>query len=340
MIQHYLPWIIVVGSVMMGLILQKIFVTYFAAIVKRTKWRWDDVVIESIGRFPLYWCLLGGSYALLSTTNGIDASHKQQLTRVVISLFIFTLTVVVARLVGSAVGAFALNNGGKAASTSLFSNGFRILIYLIGGIVILQNLNIQITPIVTALGLGGLAVALALEETLNNLFCGIQIVASRFVRIGDYVKLESGHEGYVTDIKARNTTICAFPDNNRIIVPNSKMASSIVINYSMPEKNLWVPISVGVSYDSDLDMVEKITKEVAYDICESIDGGCKDHEALFRYEEFGDSSINFTVRLYVKRFRDQFMIKHEFIKALHKRYAQENIDIPFPIRTVYMKDPT
>ena len=181
-----------------------------------------------------------------------------------------------------------------------------------------------------------MAVALALEETLNNLFCGIQIVASKFVRTGDYVKLETGHEGYVTDVKARNTTIRSFPDNNRIIVPNAKLASSIVINYSLPERNLWINISVGVSYDSDLEEVERITLEVAQEILDQEDGGMKNHEPVFCYNEFADSSINFTIRLFIKRFRDQFKIRHEFIKRLHKRYQKENINIPYPIRTLYM----
>ena len=189
-----------------------------------------------------------------------------------------------------------------------------------------------------ALGIGGLAVALALEETLNNLFSGVQIIASQLVRPGDYVRLDAGYEGYVTDIKARNTTIRAYPENNRIIVPNRILASSIVINYSLPEKNLWVDLSVGVAYDSDLEQVEQITLDVAQEICQRFEGASSEHEPVLRYEEFGDSSINFRVRILVNAFEDQFLIKHAFIKALHKRFNTEGIEIPFPIRTLYMKN--
>jgi small-conductance mechanosensitive channel len=110
----------------------------------------------------------------------------------------------------------------------------KLFVYLIGSLIILQTLNISITPILTALGVGGLAVALALQDTLSNLFSGLQIIASKQVRPGDYVKLESGEEGYVTDITWRNTAIRALP-NNMVIVPNSKLASTLVTNYYQPE---------------------------------------------------------------------------------------------------------
>ena len=132
------------------------------------------------------------------------------------------------------------------------------------------------------MGIGGLAVALALQDTLSNLFSGLQIIASRQVRIGDYVKLNTGEEGYVTDITWRNTTIRAIPDN-MIIVPNSKLASTILTNYHQPAKVMSVIVQIGVSYDSDLAKVEKITLEVAKEILREIEGGIPDFEPFIRY---------------------------------------------------------
>ena len=331
------PFYFFFGSLFIGLFLQKWVIARFHRLAIRTRWKWDDVMVGSLGNMPLLWCLCGGAYGYLWRSD-LATGSNQFVQKVLVTVLIFSATIVLGRIATGSVDLMAGKSKGRLPSTTLFTNGSRLIVYLLGSILILQNLEVKITPVITALGIGGLAVALALEETLNNLFSGVQIIASQLVRPGDYVKLESGYEGYVTDVKARNTTIRSYPDNNRIIVPNRVLASSIVVNYSLPEENLWIHLSVGVAYDSDLQHVEDVTLEVAEQICQTVEGGKSDHKPVFRYEEFGDSSINFRVRMFVQTFQNQFLIKHTFIKELHKRFNAENIEIPFPIRTVYMKN--
>ncbi|MGC8764449.1 MAG: mechanosensitive ion channel family protein [Brevinematia bacterium] len=220
---------------------------------------------------------------------------------------------------------------------TLFTTLTRFFVFLIGGIIILQSLGISISPILAGLGVGGLAVALALQDTLSNLFSGLQIILSRQIKTGDYIKLDSGEEGYVIDINWRNTTIREIK-NNQIIIPNSKLSQAIIKNYNLPEKEIVVLVEVGVSYRSDLDKVEKVTIEVAKEVMKELDCGLSSFEPFIRYDTFSDSSINFNVILRAREFADQFLIKHEFIKRLHKRYIKEGIEIPFPIRTVYLKN--
>jgi small-conductance mechanosensitive channel len=209
------------------------------------------------------------------------------------------------------------------------------MVFVIGGLLILQNLGISITPLLTALGVGGLAVALALQDTLSNLFAGLQIIAAKNIQPGDYIKLESEDEGYILDINWRSTTIRALP-NRIIIIPNQKLASSIIKNFSKPDKEIAVLVDLGVSYSSDLEKVEKVTIEVAREIMKNTTGGVVEFEPFIRYNKFDSSSINFTVIMRAKEFTDQFLVKHEFIKKLQQRYITENINIPFPITTVYM----
>jgi len=139
------------------------------------------------------------------------------------------------------------------------------------------------------------------------------------------------------DITWRNTVIRQLP-NNLIIIPNRKLSEAIVTNFNMPEKELAVLIQVGVSYDSDLEKVEKVTIEVAKEVMKEVQGGVPKFEPFIRYHTFDDFSINFTVILRAKEFVDQYLIKHEFVKRLKKRYDEEGIVIPFPIRTVYLKN--
>jgi small-conductance mechanosensitive channel len=164
----------------------------------------------------------------------------------------------------------------------------------------------------------------------------LHILLSRQIKAGDYIKLSTGEEGNVVDISWRNTIIRAL-GNNMIIVPNQKIASTIITNYHLLDTELSISVSASVSYDSDLDNVERITVEVATEVMKEFMGGIEDFEPSVRFHTFGDSSINFSVALRVKEFVDQYRVKHEFIKRLHQRYQQEGIEFPFPARNVYTK---
>ena len=188
-----------------------------------------------------------------------------------------------------------------------------------------------------SLGIGSLAVGLALQDTLSNLFAGFYLTLDRPARVGDYIRLESGEEGYVETIGWRSTQVRMLP-NNMFVIPNSKLASSIFTNFYLPDRELAVLVDVGVSYNSDLKKVEKATIEVAKEVMKEISGGMPDFQPFIRFNTFADSSINFTVILRGREYVDQYLIKHEFIKRLHERYQREGIEIPYPQRTIHMVD--
>ncbi len=220
--------------------------------------------------------------------------------------------------------------------SSLFHILIRLFVYSAGVFVISSILKYDIKAMLTALGVGGLAIALALQDTLSNLFAGMQILASKQLRPGDYIQLENSVEGYVVDINWRNTSLKTLL-GNIIIVPNSKISQAITINYSALQKYLYFQISVGVHYNSDLDFVEKITLEVADEILKQYSNVPNDFKPRVRFYEFADSSVNFKVWLATDLYEKKALICHEFVKALHIRYKEENIEIPFPIRTVHIK---
>jgi len=266
----------------------------------------------------------------------IPENIRDTLLKITTVAILSSVTIFFANVLGEFVVSYTAKYSETLPSTSIFRNITRLVILIIGFLIILQRIGISISPLLTALGVGGLAVALALQDTLSNLFAGIHILVSKQVRPGDFIKLETGEEGYVVDISWRNTTIRMLP-NNLVVIPNSKLASSIVTNYYMPEKMLSVLVSVGVSYDSDLEKVEEIVIEVAKEVMQTVPGGIPEYEPFVRYSSFGDFSINFSVIMRAKEYTDQFLIRHEFIKRLHKRFKKEGIEIPFPITTVYLK---
>jgi small-conductance mechanosensitive channel len=240
-------------------------------------------------------------------------------------------------LASQAVDSYGALIGPALPVSSLTRNVAWTLIAMLGLLVILNGLGLSITPMLTALGVGGLAVALALQEPLANFFAGLFITLAGQIRVGDYVKLDSGHEGYVVDFSWRSTRLRMLA-NNLIVVPNAKLAQAIVVNHHLPSADLAVLVEVGVDYASDLGHVERVTVNVGREIMRQVAGGVPDFEPFIRYHTFSDSSINFTVILRAKEFVDQYLIKHEFVKRLHTRFNDEGIVIPFPIRTIVYRE--
>ena len=333
------PWIVplcwLIIGILLGIAAEKFISVYLYRLAKRTRWETDDVLIRSLRGMPFIWIALAGIYFAVNSAN-LPLKWEVLCSKTLLVLFLATLTLSLSRMASAVVALYSIRTPGLVPSSSIFRNLTSLAVLVCGTLVILDTLGISITPILTALGVGGLAVALALQDTLSNLFSGIQILASRQVRIGDYIKLASGEEGYVTDIRWRNTTVRALP-NNLILIPNSKLAAAITTNYYMPETAMSVLVEVGVAYDSDLERVEAVTIDVARDVMKTVRGAVPEHEPFIRYHTFADSSINFSVIMRGTEFTDQYLIKHEFIKRLQRRYASENINIPFPIRTVYTK---
>jgi small-conductance mechanosensitive channel len=317
------------------LFLKKWIISRLIDLTLKTKVRFDDVFIHSLRGSVILWCLLLGIYIALSFIS-LPAEVFSLIKKILSAIVLFSVFLFLARFLADLVQVYENKIKGVLPGASIFKNLIKGFVLILGFLMILHTVGISITPLITTLGIGGLAVALALQDTLANLFAGVHIVATKKVKPGDYIKMETGEEGYVTDITWRDTTVRQLP-NNIVIIPNSKLASAIITNYYFPQKELSVRVQVGVSYDSDLERVEKATIEVAKEIMQEVPGGVPEFNPFIRYHTFDNSSINFTVILKGKEFVDQYLIKHEFIKRLKKRYDKEGIEIPFPIRTVFLK---
>ncbi len=200
----------------------------------------------------------------------------------------------------------------------------------------LQTAGISITPLIASLGVGSVAIAFALQETLASLFAGLYLVADRPIHVGDFIRLESGEEGYVDSIGWRSTRVRMIP-NNIVIVPNSKVASGIITNYSLPNRELAILVDVGVDYGSDLEKVERVTLEVARETLKEVPEAVSAFEPSLRWLGFGESSVNLTVVLRARQFVDQYPLRNAFMKKLHERYRREKITFPYPVMTVHLK---
>jgi small-conductance mechanosensitive channel len=195
----------------------------------------------------------------------------------------------------------------------------------LGALMLLRTFGIDITPILTALGVGGLAVALALQDTLSNLFAGFYISVAGQIRVGDFIQLESGQRGYVTDIGWRSTTLRERA-NNLVIIPNNKLAQSTVSNFHLPQRSIVLPIAVGVSFDADLEKVERVLLELAR--AAEIPGLLKEPAPSVLLLGFAERALEFQLTCQIEEFEAQFRVQHELRKRIVERFREEGIVIP------------
>jgi small-conductance mechanosensitive channel len=302
-----------------------------------TRMRIDNVVIDSLRVPSLYWCLAIGIYIGIALSE-LPSKYGQYASKAIDVIVILSVTIAAANLAGRLLKDYVQSSSLPLPTTGLFYGIIRGTIIVIGMLVILTVLGISITPLITALGVGGLAVALALQDTLANLFAGVHILMERSIRTGDFVKLESGQEGYIDDITWRTTRIRMLP-NNMVIIPNSTLAKSIVTNYYLPEKRMSLLIAISVSYGSDPAHVERVLAEEANKAVGEIPGLLGNPEPFVRFiPGFGDSSLDFTLICQVQEFTEQYLVQHELRKRIFKRFHEEGIEIPFPHRTVYVRE--
>ncbi|MQA05149.1 MAG: mechanosensitive ion channel [Streptosporangiales bacterium] len=324
--------IFAVAAVVVGVtaaVLIRVLVKRLNGRLPRSAWTRDDVFVNALRDLASSALVIGGAW-FAATLLPLTGTVSKWTYRLLLSLLILLVALAVSRLVGSLVRT-VLTKTGVASSASIFVNIARIAVLAVGMLILLQTMGVSITPLLTAMGVGGIAIALALQDTLANLFAGVHLLASRKLQPGNYIKLPDGHEGYVVDINWRNTTMRDLLDN-MVIVPNAMISNSAVVNYDQPAKDLYMVVQARVTYDCDLATVERIIVAVGRDVLSSIDGGVADAEPVVRFHTFGDLGIEFSVIMQIEEYGDQFLIKHEFVKRLHERFRAEGIDIPHPMR--------
>jgi small-conductance mechanosensitive channel len=331
-LENLIPLAAFLLILLMGYLLRGYLFSRLSRWAARSGSRTTDAVISAARSPFLVLCIMLGLYAALEFTRLPQTLLGKAETGLSI-LAIVAVSMVTANILAGLIRIRAEKIETALPVTSLTENIIRIVVYGTGTLVVLNALGISIAPILATLGVGGLAVALALKDTLSNFFAGFHIIVNREISVGDYLKLSSGEEGYVNDIGWRSTKIRTL-SGNIVFIPNAKLTELIVTNYALPGRDVAVPIELGVHYASDLAKVERIVCEEGREVLRDAPGGVPDFTPLVRYHRFGESGIDLTVILRGKEFADQFLIRHEFLKRIHERFTKEGIVIPYPVRAL------
>jgi small-conductance mechanosensitive channel len=331
----FIPVIIVFVGLVTGIIFKQVIHTRLKKAALTSKWEGDDIILNAVESQIVLW-FFWASLSLALRDVEIAEPFGLYVSNFLIIILMASITHAAAKLIVGLLEIWSKRQGGGFPSTTMFTNFVWITVYSIGLLVILDALDISIAPMLTALGIGGLAVSLALKDALTDVFAGLHILLSKKVQPGDFVSLDSGEMGYIQNITWRNTKMLERT-NNIIHIPNTKLSNAIIKNYDSGDPSFSVKIPVGVGYDSDLDVVERIVMEVANDLHQCMDEMNKQSTPSFKFRGFGQSSIDFMVYFRGNKYGDQNPIIHEFVKKLHKRFNDEGIEIPFPMRTVIQR---
>ena len=260
LIERLTPLAIFAVALVVALVIRKISLKLLYRRVK------DDasfvrVILEAIRVPSILWCLMAALEVALRYAS-LTGNQVALATKLIVAFLIISFSLVASSVAVRMIVIHASQSEMGFAVSGLSRTLTRVFILSIGGLILLRHFNISITPALTALGVGGLAVALALQDTLANFFAGVHILVETPIRLGDFIKLSTGEEGVVSDIGWRTTRV-RTGQNNTIVIPNTKITSGILTNYSLPDRRVAVEVAVLVAMEADPEQVAAIVMEVA-----------------------------------------------------------------------------
>ncbi len=316
-------------SVVGAKIVEMVFVRVIHRLAGRTSTTLDDVVVESLYR-PVY--ITVALAGILLSVRALDIPqqwHAFARMTVISGVLVYWLIALV-RAGGRFFEAVEGSDRFDHELIPVFENLWTFFVIIGGLFAFLSVWNVDITPLLASAGIAGVAIGFAAKDTVANFFGGIALYFDDTYKIGDYVVLDSGDAGTVIDVGVRSTTLKTRNDV-MLTVPNSVLNSSKIINESAPDEPKRIDVRIGVAYGTDIDQLEEILLEIA----EADDSVRADPSPKVRFREFGDSALNYSLLCWVDEPLQDVRVRHELNRTIYNRLDEEDIEIPFPQRTIH-----
>jgi small-conductance mechanosensitive channel len=303
---------------------------------KKFRGTWGELIFSLFEALPIPLLVLTAIYVGLES---LRLPHRYDVigSKVILALVLLVIFYFPAKVVILFLRRLSQKNPAMERITQPASFVVRALFALLATIIFLENLGVSLTAVWTTLGVGSVAVALALQETLSNFFSGLYLLVDQPIAVGDYIKLDSGQEGYVVRIGWRSTVLRTLPAN-LVVIPNSTLAKAVITNYSEPELRMAYVMPVSVTYGTDPERVEKALMEVVEEaLRDGLEGLLPSPAPFVRFAPgFGDSSLDFSLIVQVRQFTDQFAVQSALRKRIVKKFQEVGIEMPFPTRTLVL----
>ncbi len=327
------PLALFLGTFLLGLLARRVLFHLIRSWARNTESKLDVLLIDTLRRPMVLWITILGLHVATQNSE-IPQHYLHYIPKTLTVLWGLSLTIALSHFAGNMIRFYGNTGRGVKTVTSLSQKLLQLSIMLVGVMWLLKVVfDVSLTPILTTLGVGGLAVALALQDTLSNLFAGFYVSVSGLIRIGDYIRLNSGEEGYITDINWRCTTLRTRL-NNVVVIPNNKLGQATFTNYFLPDGRMVASILCGVSGDSDIDQVEKLLLEEAIAGAGEISSVMTEPPPSVRFNPGPwENALIFQVLFSVTQFADMPLARSEVRKRIYKRLRKEGIVVSFPIDT-------
>ncbi len=340
----------VIGLIIFGIAVLVSALSHYAIIPlaqrlsHHTETELDDLVFRAVRRpVSIIIMVLGGYLAVIIPTD-LAATQRDVINALFTAAAIMSVVLLIGRVLAVTLdwyiaGLEAAQRGAGAHLIPMLRRLAVMGVYVIGGLLALEALGISVSPLIAGLGLGGLAVALAIRPTLTNIFAGTYVMTEGVISPGDYIELQGGVAGYVIEVSWRSTRIRTW-ENNLVVIPNARFTETIFTNYNEPMPPVNVFLTCGVSYSSDLVRVEAVSMDVMNRVLESSPHGVKEYGAYFGFDNFGESNVDFWLFVQAKDRLASFELRSELINKLHQRFDEEGIVINYPVRALQFPNGT
>jgi len=323
-----------VAAQVVNFLFNKVFIIF----TKKTKTNADDEIMKILNMPIFYSVVLFGAYQsfiYIAALSKYEADFAKILKTAAAIIWIYAIT----KLVRIVITEFGFKFAAQTKSTlddelmPLFKKLSGIIIFFAGIMFIFGIWDIDITPLLASAGIAGFVIAFAAKDTLSHLFGGISMYFDRPFKVGDRIQLESGEIGDVLEIGIRSTRVKTF-DETAIVIPNSIIANSKIINYNQPKSKIKVKIKINVAYGSNIEKVRKTLLEIA----NKIEGIEKDPVPSVHFTNMGDYALEFLIVLWVDSPGHQFAAKTKINEEVYNKFNEEGILIPFPTQSIYLEN--
>ncbi len=330
------PVLLLLATLLVGLIVRRQLIRVLDRRASEPESHLSTLLSGTIRSSILLWFAILGLH--IATQNSrIPMRFLRYIPPTLALLWILSLTIALSRLAGNAVKVYGarVNDGEMRPVASLTQKLAQTMVAVVGCVWMLKVVfNINLTPVLATLGVGGLAVALALQDTLSNLFAGFYVSISGLIRIGDYIKLNTGEEGYISDINWRCTTMRG-PTNNQVVIPNNKLGQATFTNYYLPDRRMEQSMSIAVAPGPELDRVEAVLLDEAKIATGVITGLLADPAPYILFISApAEAAMAFEIHFNVSEFGAQFVVQSELRKRIWKRLKREGIELPRPAKAI------
>lgn len=303
-------------------------------LAQKTKTKIDDLIIKNLSSIIFYIVIvLGFKFGF---------QHFEFKTTIfnslIDSILIFIICILMIRIINDFSQHWLMEWAYKTKSTAddrlipIVVKIIKVIVIVLAVFFVCDAWKIDISPLLAAAGVAGIAVSLAVKDSLNNIIGGIQLVLDKTFKVGDKVQLESGEMGVILDIGLRSTKLKTY-DNEMIYIPNGYLANAKIKNYTMPDLSIRVNVNFGVEYGSDTEKVRKVVLNAV----KSIDSVLEEPATQVQFLKMSDFSLDFIARAWVKNYGEAYSTKLRMTDEIYSALSKANIGIPFPTQTILTK---